>query len=309
MIKKSSDIIDELMHLQEYGLPEGSRMGIPGFDTNLTFAKGGCTDITGYPFYGKSLVMKEILMGLTINSSWKHCVYMPDDGSDVEVLSNLMHKLTGKTFDKSFDNAITKQDISRHSANLIDKFKFISSEKHLEPMEFWNIAQEQKCNSAVIDSWNYMAHKGEPTSPDYLRKILSYRNRFCTVNDIHAFTIIHPKNPDPKAVKDGNVKKPSVYDLMGGSEWNNNGKNIMVVHKESKDNNQPYQIHIDKVKPKHYGQLGDSTLWMDWNKQRFYHREETPYGVKKAFAYGEEEAEKKDPIKNIFGTVDDNNPF
>ena len=296
MIKKSSEIIDQLMHLQKYGLPEGSKVGLKSFDDNLTFAKGGCTDITGYPFYGKSLVLKEIMMGLTINAGWSHCVYMPDDGGDVEVLSNLMHKLTGKTFDQHYDNAITEKDIVKNSAFLSDKFKFISSEHSLEPEEFWNIAKEQGCNSAVIDSWNYMAHKGEPTSPDYLRKILSLRNRFFDINKMHSFTIIHPKNPDPKAVKDGNVKKPSVYDLMGGSEWNNNGKNIMVVHKESKDNHQPYQIYIDKVKPKHYGKLGDCSLWIDWNKQRYYEYDAALNT--KTYAYGGSEI-VVDPISKF----------
>tara|TARA_R110000787_G_scaffold113137_1_gene222269 strand:- start:172 stop:861 length:690 start_codon:yes stop_codon:yes gene_type:complete len=221
---------------------------------------------------------------------------MPDDGSDVEVLSNLMHKLTGKTFDQHYANAITEQDIARHSAAFIDNFRFIGSEHNLEPEAFWNYAKELKCNSAVIDSWNYMAHKGEPTSPDYLRKILSLRNRFMDVNKMHSFTIIHPKNPDPKAVKDGNVKKPSVYDLMGGSEWNNNGKNIMVVHKDSKENHQPYQIYVDKVKPKHYGKLGDCSLWIDWNKQRFYEYD-APMN-KKTYAYGEAEI-VVDPINKF----------
>ena len=140
------------MHLQKYGLPEGSKIGLKSFDENLTFAKGGCTDITGYPFYGKSLVLKEILMGLTLNEGWKHCIYMPDDGSDVEVLSNLMHKLTGKTFDQHYANAITEKDIARHSAAFIDNFRFIGSEHNLEPEAFWAYAKELKCNSAVIDT-------------------------------------------------------------------------------------------------------------------------------------------------------------
>ena len=122
---------------------------------------------------------------------------------------------------------------------------------------------------------------------------------------MHSFIIIHPKNPDPKSVKDGSVNKPSVYDLMGGSEWNNNGRNILVVHKNSKENHEPYQIHIDKVKPKHYGTLGTCSLSMDWNSQRFYEYN-APLN-KKTFAYAPVEI-VKDPINDIF-TVSDNEPF
>ena len=304
MIKTNSEILDQLMYLYKNGIPEGSKVGLRSFDKQLTFVKGGCTDITGYPFYGKSLFMKEIMMGLTLNEGWRHCVYMPDDGSDTEVISNLMHKLSGKTFDKDYPNHITEREISKYSATLCDRFKFISSEHSIEPEAFWNYAKENKCTSAVIDSWNYMAHKGEPTNPDYLRKILSLRNRFMDVNKMHSFIIIHPKNPDPKQVKAGEVNKPSVYDLMGGSEWNNNGRNILVVHKETKDHHQPYQVYIDKVKPKHYGQLGECSLHMDWNSQRFY--EFNSVFNTKNFAYAIQEV-VQDPI-DIFQVTNDT-PF
>lgn len=287
MIKKDSEVIDQLMDLQKNGMPQGSKINLAPFDDQLTFVKGGCTDITGYPFYGKSLVFKEILMSLSMNSGWRHCVYLPDDGSDIEVLSNLMHKLTGKTFSPEYPNAITERDISKHSKTLLNSFKFISSEHSIEPKAFWNYAKEQGCNSACIDSWNYMAHEGEPISPDYLRKILSYRNRFFDSNKMHSFIIIHPKNPDRKQVTDGMVSKPTVYDLMGGSEWNNNGKNIIVVHKNTKQNHEPYTIHVDKVKPKFYGKLGNFQIHMDWATQRFYEYDPV-YNIKK-YAYSNEQ--------------------
>jgi hypothetical protein len=45
MIKSSSEILDQLMSLHKNGLPEGSRIGLKSFDSQLTFVKGGCTDI------------------------------------------------------------------------------------------------------------------------------------------------------------------------------------------------------------------------------------------------------------------------
>ena len=305
MIKSSSEILEQLMSLHKNGLPEGSKIGLNSFDSQLTFVKGGCTDITGYPFFGKSLFLKEIMMGLTLNQGWRHCVYMPDDGSDTEVISNLMHKLSGKTFEKNYPNSITEKDIAKYSTTLCDSFKFISAEHNIEPEAFWNYAKENKCTSAVIDSWNYLAHKGEPTNADYLRKILSLRNRFMDINKMHSFIIIHPKNPDPKQVKDGSVKKPSVYDLMGGSEWNNNGRNIVVVHKDSKENHHPYKITVDKVKPKYYGELGECVLHIDWASQRFYEFDHI-HNTKK-YAYATEEI-VVDPIKDIFAVSNDQ-PF
>jgi hypothetical protein len=125
------------------------------------------------------------------------------------------------------------------------------------------------------------------------------------INKMHSFIIIHPKNPDPKQVKDGSVKKPSVYDLMGGSEWNNNGRNIVVVHKDSKENHHPYKITVDKVKPKYYGELGECVLHIDWASQRFYEFDHI-HNTKK-YAYATEEI-VVDPIKDIFAVSNDQ-PF
>ena len=214
MILKSEKILDDLMNLRKNGYPPGADLKFEGFP--LSFVKGGCTDITGYPFYGKSLVLKEFLVGLCVNHNWKHLVYMPDDGSDVDVASNLIHKLTGKSFNKDSSNYISEKEISKYYLTLTENFKFIDTSKNYAPEELWDIGKELGCDSVAIDSWNYLSHKGEPTKPEYLRKVLSYRNKFMQSNGMHAFTVVHPKNPDPMSVIKGDVKKPSVYDIMGG---------------------------------------------------------------------------------------------
>jgi len=312
MIKKSSEILDELMNLQKNGLPPGFNVGHTELDKHIKFVKGGCTDITGYPFYGKSIVAKEFMVGLALNHNWKFLAYMADDGSDVEVLSNLMQKITGKTFIRGRQNSISEKEITKMYMNLTNTFKFVSGVNKMEPMEFWELGKELGVDATMIDSWNYMLHKGEPTDPKYLRTILSDRNVFMESNKMHSFTIIHPKNPDPKANKDGVISRPTVYSMMGGSEWNNNGRNIIVIHKNSKEHHQPYQVHIDKVKPKHYGEVGCATLWLDWEKQKFYTRESADGDVltRKTYAYGENKEEIiKDPMSDIQFNVEDNEPF
>jgi hypothetical protein len=312
MIKKSSDILDELMHLQEHGHPPGYGAGHKSLDEILTFVKGGSTDITGYPYYGKSLVLKEIMVGLAVNQGWSFLAYMGDDGMDIDVLSNLLHKITGKTFLKGYANSISKKDITKTYLGLSEMIKFVPATNKMEPMEFWELGKELKVNGTVIDSWNYMNHKGSPTDPNYIRDILSDRNIFMEANEMHSFTIIHPKNADPKANKDGSITRPSVYDYMGGSEWNNLGRNLVIVHKNSKDNHEPYHIHVDKVKPKRYGNAGMATLWLDWPKQKFYTREiaEGEVLTKKTYAYGDEKIEiHRDPLVDMTFEVDDKEPF
>ena len=50
MIKSNGEILEQLYHLHKNGIPSGSKVGLDSFDELLTFVKGGCTDITGYPF-------------------------------------------------------------------------------------------------------------------------------------------------------------------------------------------------------------------------------------------------------------------
>jgi twinkle protein len=280
-----NDILEQLLELNRNGLPKGFGTGHISLDNQITFIKGGCTDITGYPFYGKSLVLKEIMVGLSINHNWRHAVYMPDDGTQNEIMSNLIQKVTGKTVLPNYKNSMTPNEITKIYMSFCDSFVFWAGDS-AEPKQFWDFAKNEKCNSAVVDSWNYMAHEGDPISPNYLRKVLSYRNSFMQNNKMHSFIIIHPKNPDPMQVKNGNVQKPTVYDIQGGSEWNNNGRNILVVHKQDRtDYTMPYDISVEKVKPKHVGKLGFVSLDLNWREQRFYEN----YGGANRYAYGEGE--------------------
>lgn len=307
MIKKQDEILQELLDLKKNGYPKGYNVGFEEFDQKIKFIRGGCTDITGYPFGGKSLLLKEILVSLTFNHKWKHAIYMPDDGTDVEIISNLIHKMYGKTFAPGYYNTISEKEIYSFINEVCHNFIFAKGQ--IEPKEFWAFAKENKCNSAAIDSWNYLAHKGNATDPEYLRQILSYRNTFMQNNKMHSFIIVHPKNPDPTQVKEGTVKKPTVYHIMGGSEWNNNGRNIMVVHKTDKSNyNEPYLVSVDKIKPKYAGEIGEFYLHMDWPRQKFFVMDNMQQN--KVFAYGEEKKEQvKDPMLDFNPIITDDEPF
>ncbi len=310
MIKKkdTSIILDELIEFNKNGYPKGYSVNHQDFP--IDFALGTCTDITGYPFFGKSLILKEIIVSLAINHDWKFAVYMPDDGSDREVMANLIHKMTGKTVVPNYPNSMTPKEISKWYLQAANSFIFVDK-PFVEPKAFWDFAKANKCQGAVVDSWNYMAHEGSAVSTEYLRDILAYRNTFMQNNNMHSFIVIHPKNPDPKAVKEGRVNKPTVYDLMGGSEWNNNGRNLVIVHKQDKSNySEPYLVSVEKVKPKHYGTLGQCYLNLKWDNQRFYTmNHETQM---REYAYGLEE-KVIDPLNSFTPTTQfnssNNEPF
>ena len=136
------------------------------------------------------------------------------------------------------------------------------------PIEFWEYANTLDVQTACIDSWNYMRHESSGT--DYLASVLSQRNELAEKSGKHYFTIIHPKNPTALDYdKHGVLKAPDVFNMMGGSEWNNNGKNIIVVHKESKESFN-FDIYFRKIKPRIVGATGITTLQFELKSQLFY---------------------------------------
>lgn len=229
---------------------------------------GNCTDITGYPYSGKTLFLVEVLFNLSKHKGFKHLMHLPDSGKPAEVMANLIHKYTGKSFNKEHSNAIQEHEIIKCFTWISEHFKILKYKDRPSPIEFWEYCASLDVQTGVIDSWNYMRHDGKGT--DYLAQMLSARNEIAENYGKHFFTIIHPRNPTEKDYdKNGQIKPPDVFNLMGGSEWNNNGKNIIVIHKESKEGDN-YDVYIRKTKPRAVGKTGFTTLQFDIKSQKFY---------------------------------------
>lgn len=272
--------------------------GFDNIDDNWKFMQGNCTDIIGYPYMGKTLILIEKLFNLSQKYGKKHLLHLPDSGKPEEVMATLIHKLTGKTFDKRYPNRINEFEMM-DVLNWIDKhFKILDDvdEKtgkllRPTPKEFWEYCATLDVDTGSIDSWNYMKHEG--SGHEYLADVLSYRNQIAEKSKKHFFTIVHPKNPTAMDFdKDGVLKPPNVYNIMGGSEWNNNGKNIIAVHKDDKES-QEYDIYYRKIKPRIVGKTGMITLSQDLTLAKFY----ILRGSMRLYAYGEELEVKEEAIR------------
>lgn len=241
--------------------------GHSNIDYRYKVLMGSVTDITGYPSHGKTIFLVDVLYSLSQQYSMKHLLHLPDSGKPAEVMAMLISKKTGKSFEKNHFNRITDQEIA-HSINWINEHFKILKHKKTErptPIQFWEFTNELDVDTGSVDSWNYMKHEGSGT--DYLAQTLSMRNELAEESGKHYFTIIHPKNPTSNDYdKNGNLKAPDVYNLMGGSEWNNNAKNVIAVHKERSDSDE-FDVYFRKVKPHFVGKKGVEQ--MKFNKKTF----------------------------------------
>jgi hypothetical protein len=290
MIIQESEIKDSLHDYYKTGGGKTFYTGFNSLSNHYNIKEGGVTDWTGYPGSGKTELLLECLMNCSKWYDHKHLIYLPDAGTNEEVIAKLMHKLTGKQFEEFFynkkgekiliKNRITEAEIFKLLPEVLKSFKIFNPKqtvgnktrsKAVTPKEFWDFAADNKRElgifSAVIDSWNYMRHDiGSQRQDQWLEETLSYRNELAERNNLHLHTIIHPK--DEKKGKDGKKMMPDMHSLKGGSEWANNGKTIIVVHRDFDSG--ITDIKIDKAKPKIVGVQGICSLRFDVSQGGFY---------------------------------------
>jgi hypothetical protein len=279
--------------------------------------EGGRTDWTGYPGSGKTELLLEVLNNTSEYYGHKHLIHMPDAGSVAEIISKIMHKMSGKQvkefyYDKDGNKVIiqdrlTQDEIKILLPKVLNNFVIFKpdgkSSKAVTPKEYWQFASDNKkylgIFSAVIDSWNYMKHD-VPSNLRYdqwLEGTLSFANDLAESSKLHLHTIIHPKSP---IKKDGKVQIPDMHELKGGSEWANNGKSIIVVHREFDSN--ITDIKINKAKPEVVGIRGFTNLFYDVKLGRFYETN----GITKKYA---EELSRKDEVLMQMKPLEPNNNF
>ena len=236
-VTEAKDILHKIYKHRDNYNNKGKYLGWKGMDEFYSMQLGNCTDWTGFPMSGKTQVLMECLLNTSKFYGWKHLVYFPDVGSNVEIVADLIHKLTGKSFNPLDNNVIKDKEITNSLDWIFEHFKILTKydvKAKLTPFEFYDYAVELKqkhgLETASIDSWKDLSHPYNEYGgyAQYLEVVLPYRNQIAEDNNLHLHTIIHPKLTEKI---NGKRNVPSPYDLKGGSEWFNSGKCMITVQK------------------------------------------------------------------------------
>jgi len=310
-ILEHSDIEKDLELYHRLGAKKGVYLGFKSMKDFYSMRESGVTDWTGYPSSGKTELLLECLFNTANFYGWKHLLYVPDIGDEIEVMSILIHKYSGMTFDKKYPNYISIQDVWRSSSWLLEHFKILKKtdpKASITPIEFWDFAIECKkefgIQTATIDSWKDMRHDYSLHGgyAQYLSHVLPYRNMISEQHNIHLHTVIHPKTPRRL---DGKIVHPDVDDMEGGAQWNNSGKVIISLHRESKEAN-----HVDvkmlKIKPKIVGKWGFFAINFDLSKSRYFDINSEIGGTKE---YATKEIIESKPQSEAISNYQLDNPF
>ena len=280
----NNSIRDEIMSYREKGALRGCYLGFPLLDEHYSIALPGCTDISGFPASGKSEFLLELLLNTSLYYGWKHLLYVPDVGDKNEVVAILIHKISGKTFDKRFVNSnyISEQEVDRNLDWILHHFRIMVKDDmkaKISPYEFWDIAAKMNketdggIQTATIDSWKDLKHgvgldeESFARDDKYLDDVLSYRNSMAELHKMHFFIVIHPVKTE--ADKDGHRKPPTPYDLKGGGTWFDNGKCMITVHRQSGHPN-AVDVMVTKAKPKSVASVGKVEFFFDRTLAKFY---------------------------------------
>jgi len=278
-ITKAHEVIDDLFRYRNNYHEKGKYLGFEGMDEYYSMSLGNCTDWTGFPMSGKTQVLMECLMNTSRFYGWKHLIYFPDVGSNVEIIADLINKKTGKSFNPSNYNVITDDEILQAIEWITHHFKVLTRsdiKAKMTPIEFWDYAVQLKkdegLETASIDSWKDLNHPYNDYGgyAQYLEFVLPYRNQIAEDNDLHLHTIIHPKLTEKE---NGKRSAPVPYDLKGGSEWFNSGKCMVTVHREDPTYYKA-ELYFNKIKPRSNGKIGKHEIFFDKEKLVYFEQEQ-----------------------------------
>jgi len=290
-ITKAHEVIDDLFRYRNNYHEKGKYLGFEGMDEYYSMSLGNCTDWTGFPMSGKTQVLMECLMNTSRFYGWKHLVYFPDVGSNVEIIADLINKKTGKSFNPSAYNVITDDEILQAIEWITHHFKVLTRDDikaKMTPIEFWDYAVQLKkdegLETASIDSWKDLNHPYNDYGgyAQYLEFVLPYRNQIAEDNDLHLHTIIHPKLTEKE---NGKRSAPVPYDLKGGSEWFNSGKCMVTVHREDPTYYKA-ELYFNKIKPRSNGKIGKHEIFFDKEKLVYFEQEQKGNTLIKKYAKG-----------------------
>lgn len=253
---------DAMLSLLKNGFPKGWKpRGKLG--NHLSIHPGYTTIITGIPGHGKSEIIDQLCLQLSLDYNLKGAYFSPENRPTEVHLLKLVEKLIGKSAFKT-------------EAMLLEKAR-----QFLEDRYFWlypsdgynldNILEKARqavlkygVNWFVIDPWNKLEHQYTESETKHISESLDKIANFNHVNGTHCFIVAHPRKMSMDGEK---FTVPSLYDISGSANFYNKADIGLVMYKESDGVN---TLFIPKVKFKYWGDgVGEIPQYWDRANGRY----------------------------------------
>lgn len=269
------DFEPEIDRLYISGFQKGMSPGWGSLSEFYTIRPGEWTLITGIPGHGKSELLDSILLNLSIDYEIRSAMFSAESLPLERHAAGLLEKFVGKPFNRGYNERINEQEFAIGKAHISEVFSFIlPPDDKLDIESILTLARvsifRKGIRVLVIDPWNELDHSRPEgmTETEYISKSLSKIRKFARQYKIHIFLVAHPT----KLIKGANgaYPVPTPYDVSGSAHFRSKADNAIAVWRDVASTNNEIQIHIQKIRFREVGKVGQVRLTYDRINGRFY---------------------------------------
>lgn len=270
MIIPHSQIQESVFDLYKRGgLARGQTTGWSDLDELYSVGLGQWTLVTGTPNSGKSEWLDALLVNLARGAEWRFFIYSPENMPLALHHAKLIEKFIGKPFSPGPNERLSEDEL--HLAEVWIGKHFIFCKPDIPTIA--SILEEgiEKVSSSVgrwktgivVDPWNYLEHHRPSgwSETEYVSDTLSRVIEHVRAFDVHLWLVAHPAKQMPK--KDGTYPVPTPRDISGSAHFWNKADNCITVWRDQQLGGQEVQIHVQKIRWKHIGRIGQANLDYD----------------------------------------------
>lgn len=272
MIVPHSAIRERVLALYHSGgLPKGASTGWPSIDRLYTVGLGQWTLLTGTPNSGKSEWLDALMVNLAKREPWRFYIYSPENWPLELHHSKIIEKYVGKPFNPGPNDRMDEEEVDAAEEWMRGKFQFGKPNRPDivsivdEAIEFTASVANPLAHKTgiVVDPWNQLEHYRPPqqTMTEYVSATLSAVIERVREYNLHLWLVAHPSKL--RKDRDGKYPVPTPHDIADSAHFWNKADNCITVWRDQGEGSQDVDIHVQKVRFKHIGRIGMSTLVYD----------------------------------------------
>lgn len=265
------DLGDDFLALRESREVKGFLTGWNSVNELYTVMPGELTIVTGIPGHGKSEFIDALVLNLAQIHGWSVAFCSPENLPVTRHVMKLLEKHVGGPFyDKGHHARMTELEMLDALEFLHQHFAMIVPEESLTIQDLLAKAKglvfQRGIRALVLDPWNEFDHRRAPglSETEHVSASLGLIRRFARNHGVHVWVVAHPaklqKNLDDK------YPVPRPYDISGSAHWYNRADNCLSIWRDVSDeqNRNRVEIHVQKIRNKHIGTIGMTTLVWDY---------------------------------------------
>ena len=263
------------------GMSKGYQIGLESFDDIFSTYTSQFIVVTGIPSSGKSDFVDQMVIGYNLRYKWKIAFCSPENKPTEWHIDKILRKITG---------------IRPKNIQDLNTLRWIEAEKHVEECFYFmdfdrydlttvlkkaeELVKRKGIKCLVIDPFNKSRLKESQNKNinDYTSDYLTEIDIFCKKFDVLVILVAHPVKMKSE---NGQILKPTFYDIKGGGEFYDMSYHGLLVHRNY--NNDTVMIKVLKCKFQHLGE-NNAEVHFSWN----------PINGRYSPFYGSETGEKED---------------